>query len=289
MILGVGEIVWDCLPSGCRLGGAPVNFAYHAMQLGAESYPVSAVGTDSLGKETLEECRSYGLPTDYIRINNLPTSRVLVSLDGNGVPSYEIVENVAWDALEATPEVLSLARRADAICWGSLSQRSGASRKTVCRILAAAPASALKVFDINLRQHYYCKEVVEASLRHADILKLNEDELPIVLSMTRTAGIGELISRYSLNYLVYTCGAAFSEVHGQQGLMSRIDTPKVTVADTVGAGDCFTAAFVTSLLRGASPQESHRAAVSLSARLCTLPGAINPLPENLDYHPALKA
>lgn len=276
LILGIGEIVWDCLPAGRKLGGAPVNFAYHAMQLGAESFPVSAVGADALGKETLRQCALYGIRTDYIQTNALPTSRVLVSLDADGVPSYEIVENVAWDALEATPGVLSLAGRADAVCWGSLSQRSEASRRAVQQILGAVPAGAMKVFDINLRQHYYSREIIEASLRQANVLKLNEDELPMVLTLTGAADIHGLVSRYSLDYLVFTCGAAFSEVHGPEGVLSHLETPKVKVADTVGAGDCFTAAFVTSLLRGASPQEAHRRAVSLSAWLCTRPGAINP-------------
>ena len=150
IVLGIGEIVWACLPGGRKLGGAPVNFAYHCKQLGAESYPVSAVGNDALGDETLSQCRSYGLCTDYIGRNSLPTSRVLVTLDAAGVPSYEIVQNVAWDALKADPKILSLAAGAAAVCWGSLAQRNSDSRSAIMKILDAVPKDAIRVFDINI-------------------------------------------------------------------------------------------------------------------------------------------
>ena len=277
IVLGIGEIVWDCLPGGRKLGGAPVNFAYHCLQLGAESYPVSAVGKDSLGDETLRHCKSYGLCTDYISRNSLPTSRVLVSLDSKGVPSYEIVQNVAWDALEADSRVLSLAARSNAVCWGSLAQRSPGSRHAIMKILDAVPKDAIRVFDINIRQDYYSREVVEESLDRATILKLNEDELPLVLNLIGANSIDDIITRYSLEYLIYTSGASFSEIHSQDGIISHIETPKVEVADTVGAGDCFTAAFITSILNGSRPSEAHAKAVSMSAWLCTLPGAINSL------------
>lgn len=273
-ILGIGEIVWDCLPGGRKLGGAPVNFAYYAGELGAESYPVSAVGCDELGAETLEACSSFGLSTDYIQKVALPTSRVLVSVDADGVPQYEIVENVAWDALEAAPEALKLAREADCICWGSLAQRSEKSRETVVRLLDEAPEGCVKVFDINIRQHFYSREIVEGSLRRADILKLNEDELPLVLELTGCADIAGLIDEFGLQYVVYTCGAAFSEVYSRSGLESHIDTPKVAVADTVGAGDSFTAVFVTSLLKGEPVRDCHAKAVKVSAFVCTQSGAI---------------
>ena len=271
IVLGIGEIVWDCLPGGRKLGGAPVNFAYHCKELGAESYPVSAVGKDALGDETLSQCRSYGLCTDYIGRNSLPTSRVLVTLDAAGVPSYEIVRNVAWDALEANPKLLSLAAMAAAVCWGSLAQRNSGSRSAIMKILDAVPKDAIRVFDINIRQDYYSREVVEESLEKATILKLNEDEL------LGAKDIDAIIKRYSLDYLIYTSGASFSEIYSPEGMVSHIETPKVKVADTVGAGDCFTAAFVTSLLRGETPSEAHAKAVAMSAWLCTLPGAINPL------------
>lgn len=274
VIIGLGEIVWDCLPEGKKLGGAPVNFAFHAQQLGAESYPVSAVGDDALGEETLDACREYGLCLDYLQKNSLPTSRVLVSLDAKGSPQYEILQDVAWDAIQATPEVLALAARADAICWGSLAQRSETSRTAILRILDAVPAGAMKVFDVNLRQHYYCAEVINASLMRATVLKLNEDELPVLEGLTGLNGIPSIIESYGLDYLVYTCGAAFSEVYGPAGLLSHLDTPKVKVADTVGAGDSFTAAFTTSILKGETVADAHARAVQISALVCKSHGAI---------------
>jgi len=275
VIIGVGEIVWDCLPEKRTLGGAPVNFAYHAMRLGADSFPVSAVGKDDLGNETLAECRSYGLRTDFLQQNGLPTSRVLVSLDAHGIPTYRILEDVAWDNLRATPEALEVAGCADAICWGSLAQRTEQSRAAILQMVDAVPDSALKVFDINLRQHYYDRDIIASSLERANVLKLNEDELPIVLQMMSLDGIPTIVKRYGLACLIYTRGARDSEVYSPEGLISHLDTPRVQVVDTVGAGDSFTAAFVTSLLQGAAPDAAHAKAVALSAQVCQTRGAFH--------------
>ena len=281
-VIAIGEIVWDCLPSGKQLGGAPLNFSFFAKELGAESYAISAVGRDALGDETLEVASATGVCLDHVQRNELPTSRVLVSLDGNGIPQYEIVENVAWDAIECTEQALELMKDASVICWGSLAQRSEKSRKSVLAMLASAPESCVKVFDINIRQHYYSREVIESSLEYADILKLNEDELPLVADMLRLAGsereiVAALIQKYALTHLIYTHGADFSEVYAADGAYSHIPTPKVKVADTVGAGDSFTAVFVTSLLHGRTLGEAHAKAVEVSAYVCTQNGAINPL------------
>ena len=274
VIIGLGEIVWDCQGDVKTLGGAPVNFAFHAQRLGADSYPVSAVGKDALGEETLEACRAFGLRTDYIQRNDLPTSRVLITLDEQRSAHYQILENVAWDDLKAVPEVLELAARADAVCWGTLAQRTETSRKAILQILDAVPGKAMKVYDINLRQHYYDAETITASLERANVLKLNEDELPEALRLTGLDGIPALIRRFSLDYLIYTCGEDCSEVYGPEGLLSHIDTPKVEVADTVGAGDSFTAAFIASILRGDSPSEAHSKAVDISAKVCQVHGAM---------------
>lgn len=282
-VIAIGEIVWDCLPAGKQLGGAPLNFAFFAKELGAEAYAVSAIGKDALGDETLEVASATGVCLDHVQRNDLPTSRVLVTLDANGIPQYEIVEGVAWDAIECTDEDLELVKDASVICWGSLAQRSEESRKSVLAMLAAAPQSCLKVFDINIRQHYYSREVIEASLEYADILKLNEDELPLVAKMLGLDGsekeiVSALIQKYALSHLIYTHGADFSEVYTADGGYSHVPTPKVKVADTVGAGDSFTAVFVTSLLHGKTLEESHAKAVEVSAYVCTQNGAINPLP-----------
>ena len=282
-ILGIGELVWDVFPSGKQLGGAPVNFAYFAKELGAEAYPVAALGSDELGDEAMEVVRPSGLKLDFIQRNSLPTSRVLVTTDEEGVPQYEIVENVAWDAMECTPEILDLASQADVICWGSLAQRSRKSRESILAMVDAASENCLRVFDINLRQKFYSKEVIEESLKRADILKLNEDELPVVSEIFAVEGseadqIAHIIKRFSLRSIIYTQGAVCSEVYDASGLVSRMDTPKVKVADTVGAGDSFTATYVTSILLGKTPAQAHELAVKVAAFVCTQNGAINPLP-----------
>lgn len=285
-IIAIGEIVWDCLPAGNQLGGAPLNFAFFAKELGAQAYAVSAVGNDELGDETLHVASATGVNLDFVQRNDLPTSRVLVTLDENGIPQYEIVEGVAWDAVECPDSALELVRDASVICWGSLAQRTEKSRQSVLSMLSAAPASCLKVFDINIRQHYYSLEVIKNSLEYADILKLNEDELPLVAEMLGMTGseeavISEIIERYSLKYVVYTHGADFSRVYGAEGLLSHQDTPKVKVADTVGAGDSFTAVLVTSLLQGRNIATAHALAVEVAAFVCTQHGAINSLPAEI--------
>lgn len=285
-IIAIGEIVWDCLPAGNQLGGAPLNFAFFAKELSAQAYAVSAVGNDELGDETLHVASATGVNLDFVQRNDLPTSRVLVTLDENGIPQYEIVEGVAWDAVECPDSALELVRDASVICWGSLAQRTEKSRQSVLSMLSAAPASCLKVFDINIRQHYYSLEVIKNSLEYADILKLNEDELPLVAEMLGMTGseeavISEIIERYSLKYVVYTHGADFSRVYGAEGLLSHQDTPKVKVADTVGAGDSFTAVLVTSLLQGRDIATAHALAVEVAAFVCTQHGAINSLPAEI--------
>ena len=283
-VIAIGEIVWDCLPSGKQLGGAPLNFAFFAKELGADAYAVSAVGNDVMGDETLAVAATTGVCLDYVQRNSLPTSRVLVTLSDAGIPQYEIVEGVAWDAIDVAEDALKLVKDASVICWGSLAQRTEKSRESVLAFLDAAPDTCIKVFDINIRQHYYSRDVIEASLKRSNILKLNEDELPLVAQMLGVDGnekeiVSSLMDMYSLKYLIYTHGADFSEVYSADGEYSHIPTPKVSVADTVGAGDSFTAVFVTSLLSGKSVKESHNLAVEVSAFVCTQNGAINPLPD----------
>ncbi len=276
-ILGIGELVWDMLPAGKQLGGAPVNFAFWCNRLGAEGYPVTAIGKDSLGDEVVAWLENTGLDLRHIQRNGHPTGVVNVTLSEGGIPAYDIVENVAWDAIEADENTLELARTADAICWGALAQRSGKTRRSVKAVLDAAPESCLKVFDINIRQNWYTREVIESSLNKADVLKLNEDELPLIAEMfglPQETAVADIIRNFSLKYIIYTAGADHSEIHGAEGLLSSIKTPSVEVADTVGAGDSFTAAFITSLLGGNTIQESHAKAVEVAAEVCTIKGAI---------------
>ena len=295
-VIGIGEALFDCLPEGRKLGGAPANFAYHVSQFGLNSCAISAIGNDELGEEIIETF-------DKVKLNHVlpvveqPTGTVKVTLDEQGVPQYEICLGVAWDNIPLTKEMLDIAHHAQAICFGSLAQRSQMSRETIQAFLEAAPADALKVFDINLRQSWYTAEIIAESLQRANVLKINDEELDVVATMLlgeptipgqliaedaeKTRRICQsLIAKYGINMLILTCGAIGSYVFTAEE-ESYIATPKVQVADTVGAGDSFTAAFVAQLLFGKSIREAHEKAVAVSAYVCTQHGAMPVLPEEL--------
>ena len=285
LVIGIGEALWDMLPEGKKLGGAPANFAFHAGQFGLESMAVSAIGLDPLGEEIAKELEEHGLPLHLDRID-YPTGTVQVTLDSNGIPQYEIKEDVAWDNIPYTKELADLAGRAQAVCFGSLAQRNPVSRETIGWFLDAVPEDCLKVFDINLRQSFYSKEIIEDSLRRCDILKINDEELEIVKEMfgledLPTEGLcRSIIDEYGLKMLILTCGVNGSHVFSGD-VSSFIETPKVKVADTVGAGDSFTGAFVASILKGKTVREAHEAAVKVSAFVCTQSGAMPVIPEDL--------
>lgn len=278
-VIGVGELLWDVFPSGRRIGGAPVNFVHYVDALGCKGYAVSAVGRDASGDDLLGEVQRYGIDASYLQRNDFPTGSVGVTLDEQGVPSYEIYEGVAWDNILPDARTLALAREADAVCWGSLAQRNEVSRQTILAIVDATPATALRVFDINLRQHFYDKPLLEASLQRATVLKLNDDELAVLSPMFSLSGdeqsrLHALLSRYCLRGIVYTKGATGSLILSAAGESSYLATPRVQVASTVGAGDSFTATFVAMLLQGHSLAEAHRKAVDVAAYVCTHDGAI---------------
>ena len=285
LVIGIGEALWDMLPEGKKLGGAPANFAFHAGQFGLESMAVSAIGLDPLGEEIAKELEEHGLPFHLDRID-YPTGTVQVTLDSNGIPRYEIKEDVAWDNIPYTKELADLAGRAQAVCFGSLAQRNPVSRETIGWFLDAVPEDCLKVFDINLRQSFYSKEIIEDSLRRCDILKINDEELEIVKEMfgledLPTEGLcRSIIDEYGLKMLILTCGVNGSHVFSGD-VSSFIETPKVKVSDTVGAGDSFTGAFVASILKGKTVREAHEAAVKVSAFVCTQSGAMPVIPEDL--------
>ena len=285
LVIGIGEALWDMLPEGKKLGGAPANFAFHAGQFGLESMAVSAIGLDPLGEEIAKELEEHGLPFHLDRID-YPTGTVQVTLDSNGIPRYEIKEDVAWDNIPYTKELADLAGRAQAVCFGSLAQRNPVSRETIGWFLDAVPEDCLKVFDINLRQSFYSKEIIEDSLRRCDILKINDEELEIVKEMfgledLPTEGLcRSIIDEYGLKMLILTCGVNGSHVFSGD-VSSFLETPQVNVADTVGAGDSFTGAFVASILKGKSVREAHEAAVKVSAFVCTQSGAMPVIPEDL--------
>lgn len=276
VIVGIGEILWDMLPSGKALGGAPANFAYHAGRLGAEGWTVSAVGDDALGHEIMDIVSEKQLHT-LIAVTDKPTGTVQVELDAAGVPSYNIMEDVAWDNIPFTAQMEDLAKRADAVCFGSLVQRM-ASRDSVLRFVKAMRADALKVFDINLRQHYYSKEVIEESLRLSDILKINDEEIRTVSDMfglgaDDAAACRALISAYGLKLVILTKGAAGSEVITPDEVIPQ-SVGHVDVVDTVGAGDAFTAAFTVAYLRGDSLADAQRLATETASYVCSRKGAM---------------
>lgn len=285
LVIGLGEALWDMLPSGKQMGGAPANFVYHVSQFGVRGVAVSALGQDPLGDELMDCFERVGLQVEMPRVE-FPTGTVLVSVDAAGVPSYEIKTGSAWDNIPFTPEIEALARRATVVCFGSLAQRSPVSRETIARFLDLLPADSLKVFDINLRQSFYSKEIVEASLNRCDILKINDEELLVVKRMFEKEGVPEeafcraLMKDYGLEMVILTCGMAGSRVYSPEGV-SVMDTPKVKVADTVGAGDAFTGAFVAALLKGCPVRRAHELAVEVSAYVCTRAGAMPRLPEAL--------
>ena len=287
IVVGMGEALWDMLPEGKKIGGAPANFAYHVSQFGLDSRVVSAVGEDELGVEILKNFHEKKLNC-MIETVPYPTGTVQVELDRNGVPCYDIREGVAWDNIPFTPALEGLARQTRAVCFGSLAQRSVVSRETINRFLDVMPdgEGQYKIFDINLRQGFYTKEILCNSMRKCNILKINDEELVTISRMFGYPGIDLqdkcwiLLAKYNLKMLILTCGVNGSYVF-TPGEVSFVETPKVEVADTVGAGDSFTAAFVASILKGLPIPEAHKLAVETSAFVCTQNGAMPVLPARL--------
>lgn len=276
IVVGIGELLWDLLPTGKTAGGAPINFVYHASRLGAEGYAISAIGDDDNGKEILKVLNKNNI--QYL-IEKLPypTGTVHVDIKEDGIPQYTITERVAWDHMSPTSDAVDLAERADAICFGALGQRSQQSRETIQAILSFAPDSAYRLFDINLRQHYYNKVLIEESLYLANVLKMNDDEMSELKNLFRLNGSEEEVANwfmenYNLRMVVLTAGADYSTVYTPDEV-STLPTPKVDVVDTVGAGDAFTSALVMSLLKGQSLKEAHENAVKIAAFVCSHKGA----------------
>lgn len=286
IIVGLGEVLYDVLPQGAKLGGAPANFAYHASQFGYEAVAVSAVGNDALGDQALKTFDENGLKYIIPRVP-YPTGTVNVKLDAEGVPTYTFTPNVAWDHIPFTPEMQEVAKNACAVCFGSLAQRSEESRESIMKFLESTPKDCLKIFDINLRGTFYDKGTIQNGLHHCDILKINDEELIIVGRLFGYPGLDIeekcrlIMRRYNLKMVVLTCGTNGSYVFAPNNFKSFKETPKVEVADTVGAGDSFTGCFTASILSGKSIEEAHALAVKVSAYVCTQKGAMPKLPEEL--------
>jgi fructokinase len=293
-VAGIGEILWDLLPEGKKLGGAPANFAYHAQALGTKSIVISSVGDDPLGKEIVDQLDQFQLTTDYIEISHIyTTGTVEVKLDENGKPDFTIHKDVAWDYISFPNKVAELAVNLDAVCFGSLAQRSENSRKSIRQVLEATSSQCLRIFDINLRQNFYNYDIINESLKSANCLKLNEDEFPIVADMFSISGseeeiLNELLSKFELKIIALTKGSEGSVLHTPEE-SSFLRSAEVNVVDTVGAGDAFTAALGLGLIRNFPLQTIHEKATNLSAYVCTQNGATPLLPESImeDFEYAL--
>lgn len=276
VVVGIGELLWDLLPTGKTAGGAPINFVYHASRLGAEGYAVSAIGDDEDGVDILKELDKNSIQYLIEKVP-YPTGTVKVDLKEDGIPEYTITERVAWDHMSPTSDAVDLAERADAICFGALAQRSIQSRETIQAILSFAPDTAYRLFDINLRQHYYNKGLIEESLYLSNVLKMNSDEMNQLKELFGLSGTEDEIAiwfmeKYNLRMVVLTAGASYSTVYTPDEV-STLPIPEVEVVDTVGAGDAFSAALIMSLLNGGTLKEAHRHVVKIAAFVCSNKGA----------------
>jgi fructokinase len=285
-VVGIGEVLWDLLPAGRQLGGAPANFAFHAKTLGAQAQLVSGVGKDDLGQAILRRFGELGIGVDAVQVDEqAPTGTASVVLKDGGVPHFIIQKNVAWDHIAVTGKTLAAVRETDAVCFGSLAQREPKAAAAIQQLVAAAPREALKVFDANLRQNFYTKELVEKSLGLANVLKLNDQELAILshlfgLGPRRAQQIEQLASRFELRLVVLTCGGDGSLLY-QAGKWSELSSAPIAIVDTVGAGDSFTAALVMGLLHEMPLEQIHRVASEVAGYVCSQPGATPLLPEYL--------
>lgn len=284
-VVGMGEVLWDVFGDSKRLGGAPANFAYHASRFGHEGLVVSAIGNDTDGDDIVAELDRKRL-THHLERVDFHTGTVDVDLSDVNNPVYTINTDVSWSRIPFTEELAQIAANTKAVCFGSLSQWGHVTRETIGRFLDATPDRCLKVFDVNLRQSFYTKQILENSFRRCNILKLNIDELQTVGRLfgieawDRQRTSRDVMAFSGCRTLIVTMGAEGSEIYWEGG-RSLLETPAVKVKSTVGAGDAFTGAFVGSLLQGASIPEAHGVAVHVAAYVCTREGAMPPIPEGI--------
>jgi fructokinase len=290
IVVGIGEILWDLLPDGRQMGGAPANFAFHARALGAASVIVSAVGDDRPGREILAELGLRGLePSGIATVSSAPTGTVTVALDAGGIPHYTIHEGAAWDVIPWTAGLGDIAARADAVCFGTLAQRSPVSRATIGAFLDATRPDCLRVLDLNLRQSYFSRETVHGLLGCATVLKLNDDELTTVAAMLSLPGpetriLAALLEAYPITLIALTKGPSGSRLFGR-GIDLSHPGFRVETEDTVGAGDAFTATLVAGLLKKRSWEEIGDRANRIAGYVCSRKGAWPELPAELSSWP----
>lgn len=285
-VIGLGEVLWDLLPAGRQLGGAPANFAYHAGALGADARLISRVGSDANGRDIIEQLRKLGVPTDCIEVDSeRPTGTVGVELAADGQPKYRIHEGVAWDAIAGEPASRAAVLNADAVCFGTLAQRSEESRKSIRALVALTPPAALRILDVNLRQHYFSARLMEESLALVNVLKVNDAELPQLAEMLKLSGdapsqLAQLAARYHLRLVACTRGGHGSLLFSG-GRWSEHPGTATRVVDTIGAGDSFTAAMTLGFLAGWDLDRINEHANQIAAYVCSCAGATPPLPERL--------
>ena len=285
IIVGLGEILWDVFPDGPRFGGAPANFACHAAALGGTSAMVSAVGPDDLGMKALAALAEKNVDTKHVLRSTFPTGVVNVQLDAVGKASYEFAANTAWDHLEWSQELQGFAGQTTAVCFGTLGQRSELSRKTIQRFVSETPAEAFRIFDINLRPPFYTEEIILESLELANVLKLNDEELPLLAKLCGFSGsnselMQQISQRFSLKLVALTCGNE-GAILCQGDEVNQCPGVPTTVKDTVGAGDSFTAALALGLLKNQPLDVINRHACQVAAYVCSQPGGTPPIPNEL--------
>lgn len=285
-IVGIGEVLWDLLPSGPQLGGAPANFACHAKQLRAQAHVITRVGNDAYGRKILQCFHEGGINGGTVQVDDrLPTGTATVSLDSSGTPHFTIHDNVAWDALSVTDEALDAVQNAHAVCFGTLAQRTQAAASVIQRLAVATTFTALRVFDINLRQRFYTKEVIQQSLEIANVVKLNDHELTVLSTIFELRGgtkqqVEQLARQFNLHVVALTRGENGSLLH-QHGNWSDLPGSHMDIVDTVGAGDAFTAALVLGLLNRFNLEDIHRIAADVAGYVCSQAGATPVLPDHL--------
>jgi len=277
VIVGIGEILWDILPSGKVLGGAPANFVYHVQELGESSVVVSCVGNDELGQEIISSLESMDMSTEFLYVDKKHSTGVSsVKVNKAGTPSYLIKEGVAWDYIPASPLLCELASKSAAVCFGTAAQRSELSRMTIQQFLGLMGQETIRVFDINLRQNFYSQDMIKTSLSLANVLKLNLNELSVLKKLLRLNGeekkiLNELSREYSLHLIALTKGSAGSILF-KEGKISKHEGYRINVEDSVGAGDAFVAAIVTGLLRGYELDDLHKKANRVASYTCSKKG-----------------
>ena len=277
-VVSIGEILWDVFPQGKRLGGAPANFAWNMAQLGYRARLLTAVGRDELGREILQRLAPSGLDAD-VQQTDYPTGSVQVETDAAGVPTYRFRADVAWDHLRFTEAEAAMAA-------SSRSTETARSLEAFLQVVARRK-TACRVFDVNLRQDFYSRELIERLLGLSDVVKVNEEELEVLAGMwlpgagDREEKCRELLARFGLRLVVLTCGGQGSLVVCSDGEISRKSSPVIEIADTVGAGDAFTAGFCAGLLGGKRLERCHELGVELASFVCTRPGAMQQIPQAL--------